>query len=252
VISTFASSFVHQSMSGLFSQSKINIPEIYTANPLFDSSPATPTSWMSRDLSTSRTPTSSNADVEGWVSNYIEGRQSTDKEIKNALIDMYNYAGRIVIDAPAKKNFITDDHGKVYCVDVGMALRLINTDVATPDGRVRSKSIESLKIWRDDEAIGAYWSGHKTHKNTINMLKALVYIQTGYPNIFDVNELRDDHESLDELVQAYDLQYDNYWRNEFEDDSSPEVNTTKSDKSSNDENIESKVELPENKTNYKR
>ena len=78
VISTFASSFVHQSMSGLFSQSKINIPEIYTANPLFDSSPATPTSWMSRDLSTSRTPTSSNA-VPRFVGSrpYIDTRQTS-------------------------------------------------------------------------------------------------------------------------------------------------------------------------------
>ena len=72
------------------------------------------------------------------------------------------------------------------------------------------------------------------------------------PYEFDVSELRDDHEGLDELVRAYDLQYDNFWCNEFEDDSSPEGYTTKSDKSSNDENIESNVELPENKANYKR
>jgi hypothetical protein len=134
-----------------------------------------------------------------------------------------------------------------------MALRLINTDIVTPDGRVRSKSIESLKIWSDDdEAIGEYWSGHTTHKNTIKTLKALVFIQTVDPYEFDVSELRDDHEGLDELVRAYDLQYDNFWCNEFEDDSSPEGYTTKSDKSSNDENIESNVELPENKANYKR
>ncbi len=193
------------------------------------------------------------AGVEGWVSNYIEGQQSTDEEIRNAVIDIYNYAGRIVIDATVKKNFITDDHGKVYCVDIGMALRLINTDIVTPDGRLRSKSIESLKIWRaDDEAIAAYWSGHRTHKNTINTLKALVFIQIVAPCELDVSELRNDLEGLDILVQAYDLEYDNYWRNEFEDDSSPEGYTTKSDKSSNDENIESKGELTENKTNYKR
>ncbi len=97
VISTHASSFVHRSMASLFSQAKINIPEIstaaeskdrgekleelYTANPLFDSPPTTPTaSWMSssRDLSTSRTPTSSHAVTRSIaLPPYIDTRQTT-------------------------------------------------------------------------------------------------------------------------------------------------------------------------------
>jgi len=56
-----------------------------------------------------------------WVCPFIKGRQATDDEMSNAIIDIYNNTGRIVVDATAKNNFITTHKGKVVCIDIGMA-----------------------------------------------------------------------------------------------------------------------------------
>ncbi len=59
----------------------------------------------------------------GWVCPYVEGRQASDEEISNALIEIFNKTGRIVVDAPSPKNFITTPSGEVVCVDIGYALQ---------------------------------------------------------------------------------------------------------------------------------
>jgi hypothetical protein len=82
---------------------------------------------------------------DGWICPYIEGRQATDFEIHQYLIQIYNRYNRIVIDACSPKNMIFSiAEQKVVCVDVGMAVLM---DVHGPIKK--NSSLVSLSIWKE-------------------------------------------------------------------------------------------------------
>ncbi len=105
-----------------------------------------------------------------WVMPYLDGRQASDDEMCEALIDIYKRTRRIVVDAPAKKNFLTvkDSRGKekTICIDVDWALR-------------RTNSKESLNATDDiyktyDAFFKAYIS---KYPKTISLIKNLLYLE---------------------------------------------------------------------------
>ena len=85
-----------------------------------------------------------------WICPYINGRQSTDAEIREALIKIFNDTGRVIIDAASPRNFVTKDDGQVVCLDIGQALELDRRGGEyTVDGKPRRNSITSINAWRD-------------------------------------------------------------------------------------------------------
>ena len=112
---------------------------------------------------------------QGWVMPYIQGREANDQEIAKALVDIFQRTGRIVLDAPAKNNFISTFDGKIICIDVGFAFRLKPT-------LKHSASQTSLNEW------SLFKSEYQNHffqrpylkayyPQTIAIIKALLFLQ---------------------------------------------------------------------------
>ena len=144
-------------------------------------------------------------DVElalGWVSPFIPGRESTDKEISDEVLNIYQSSGRIVVNAPALNAFTTGLNGKTKCVDVSMALKLGNH-------LFRSASYESLISAGEMNTIKcpSFWMQHMAQKiNTIYTIKALLFIQKYRPDIWDMSFLKIYPSLLERLANAYDLE----------------------------------------------
>ena len=143
-------------------------------------------------------------DVElalGWVSPFIPGRESTDKEISDELLNIYQSTGRIVARAHAPKAFTTGPNGKAKCVDVSMALKLGNH-------MFRAESFESFISAQQLNTIPPlFWLQHIAQKiNTINTIKALLFVQKHRPDIWDISFLKIYPSLLERLANAYDLE----------------------------------------------
>lgn len=148
-----------------------------------------------------------------WVAPYVQGRQSTDKEMKNALIDIYNATGRIVVDATVKNNFITTDKGQVICVDIGMALQMeYRDDKILGDEKfftkpIHRKSIISLGTWekvkKNHGFLFSLYEG--SHSQTIKTIKALLFIKNKRPDILDVSFLESNPTYITQFAESYDV-----------------------------------------------
>jgi hypothetical protein len=146
----------------------------------------------------------------GWVCPFIKGVQASDKEMSGALIDIYNNTGRIIVDATAPKNFVKTPppDSQVLCVDVGMALQMERREESLFTESIRRKSVVSLDTWRS--LSGAYEPFFKqcqvTHPETVQTVKALVFIKNNRPDIFDVSFLKANPDLIKKLANAYDRQ----------------------------------------------
>lgn len=159
----------------------------------------------------------------GWICPYIKGRQSTDDEIKQKLIEIFNQTGRIVTDAVSAKNFITMDTRKVVCVDVGLALTLEKCESRSqPFYRQRSQT--SLRAWQALEADFQpfYKKGKTNYPDTVALLKALIFIQNNRPDIKDVTFLQDS-ELVKLLAKAYKVQYTTNLKNTSWPEATPDL-----------------------------
>ena len=157
---------------------------------------------------------------DGWQCPFIEGRQSTDSEISIALIDIFNRTGRVIVDAPAPKNFITTSGGKVVCVDIGMALRLEIRREESEKPRGRANSDVSDLFWELDHSYGPLiideesrpvsgkWLESYKDKSpeTISTIKALLFIKLNRPDIINVDFLSSNASLRNDLSKAYDSQ----------------------------------------------
>lgn len=144
---------------------------------------------------------------EGWRCPYVQGRQANDKEMPNALIDIFNKTGRIIVDATATKNFITTQDGRVVCIDIGMALQMEKREDACFDAAARRKSVVSLDTWINLEHgynTQFFKQNAAVYPNTINMTKALLFIKSYRPDVFDVDFLKKNTSLVKTLAKAYD------------------------------------------------
>ncbi|KTD75566.1 hypothetical protein [Legionella waltersii] len=106
----------------------------------------------------------------GWVSPYITNtRPSTDAEIANKLIELYNDTRRIVVDAATRGNFLTAlDTGEVTLVDMDLALK-------------RSKSVASMDFAKDlSSRFDDYWKDPELKESmpvTLIITQNLLYFE---------------------------------------------------------------------------
>ena len=142
----------------------------------------------------------------GWVCPFIEGRQANDKEMRTAVIDIFNSSGRILIDGTATKNFITTPSGQVICVDIGMALQLEKREYLINGSR---RSFSSLDAWKLMEPgyQDFFQTNGKIYPHTIATTKALLFIKNMRPDILDLTFLKEDLTLTKLLAKAYDVQY---------------------------------------------
>lgn len=140
----------------------------------------------------------------GWVCPYIKGDQSSDGEMKKALIKIYNDTGRIVVDAVAPNNFITQADGKVVCVDVSLALLLDNRL-----GINLRQSTESLNYWSEmSTSFDGYFSDREVvYPQTVHTIKALLYIRFYQPHIKDASFLQENRELTAKFANAYNARH---------------------------------------------
>ena len=143
----------------------------------------------------------------GWVCPFIEGEQASDTEMAEALIDIYNRTGRIVVDATAVKNFVRTPTGQVLCVDVGMAMQLERREERGLQ-MVRRKSVVSLNAWsRLSDAFNPFFAQCAySNPETVNVVKALLFIKYNRPDMYDVSFLKTKPELVNKLAGAYDRQ----------------------------------------------
>ena len=142
----------------------------------------------------------------GWVCPYVEGRQSTDSEMSEALIGIYTRSQRIVVDATAPKNFVTmrpkdkDDKGQVVCVDIGMALKLERRE-----DQFFEQSYASLHAWDDLQEVYDEWLPVESRRypHTVDTVKALLFIKINRPDIMDVDFLKNDYALISKFSSAY-------------------------------------------------
>ncbi len=141
----------------------------------------------------------------GWVCPFVSGDQASDKDMSSALISIYNHSGRIVVDAMSAKNFIKAPNGQVVCVDIGMALQMERREEVR---FTRRKSIVSLEAWRDmNRSYDPYFQRNRTvYPETVDTIKALLFIKSNRPDIFDAGFLKNAPTLVTKLARAYDKQ----------------------------------------------
>ena len=145
----------------------------------------------------------------GWICPYISGVKPTDKEISDCIIDIFNKTGRIVEDAAGRDNFKKTPEGRVVCIDIGIALQMEQRDqVFLPGKLTRSKSAVSLYAWdKLMEGFSEFFPQARIFRPiTVDTVKALLFIKTNRPDIFDVSFLKQSPLLIDQLAKGYDLQ----------------------------------------------
>src|SRR5579862_5463842 len=126
----------------------------------------------------------------GWVCPFVEGRQATDAEMCKKLIDIFNNtAGRIVVDAISKNNFVTTPQGETVCIDIAMAVKTEEREDDYFDSALRRKSVVSLETWADLQKEYVPWFDKYSslYPDTVKTIKALLYIKSTRPDIYDAD-----------------------------------------------------------------
>ena len=147
----------------------------------------------------------------GWVCPFVTGTQPSDKEVSQALIDIFNRTGRIILDATAKNNFKKTPSGKVVCIDVGMAVQLEARDETCLVGTRRRSSFSSLDTYHEMSHTYTNWFAdqpyHANVPETIQTVKALLFIKDHRYDIDNVNFLTNNPQALAILANAYDMEH---------------------------------------------
>ena len=141
-----------------------------------------------------------------WVCPFIAGEQASDRDMVEALVDIYNKTGRIVADATAPTNFIRTPDGQVVCIDVGMAMQLEQRQEKQFSQRVRRHSVTSLDSWSSlkTDYDPFFKMRSEIYPETVKMVKALVLIKDNRPDMVDVDFLKTSPDLVEKLAQAYD------------------------------------------------
>lgn len=146
----------------------------------------------------------------GWVCPFIEGEQASDDEISSALIDIFNRSGRIIVDAPIDGNFrkTPPPNSQVVCVDIGMALQMEQRQDDFFHGKNPDYSIVSQEYWKEyNSSYDRVFIVHKVSSpETVNTIKALLFIKNNRPDIYDVQFLQRNRQLIVQLAEAYDAQ----------------------------------------------
>lgn len=144
----------------------------------------------------------------GWICPFVEGEQASDDEIVEAVFDIYNKTQRIVTDALAQKNFLKTPQGQVVCVDIGLALLLDRQEQNNLIQILRRPSEVSINAWNDLDIEHDKFFSHptnvKNYPKTINAIKALLYINSSRPDIYDVSFLKNNQNDIQYYAIAYD------------------------------------------------
>ncbi|KTC71686.1 hypothetical protein Lbir_1541 [Legionella birminghamensis] len=145
---------------------------------------------------------------KGWCCPYIEGKQASDKEISQSVIDIFNRTGRIVIDAVTQKNILKTKDGELVCIDIGLAVQLEQREEVIVNKKLRRRSLVSQSYWHTYQAPHDSWFyiASFTRPQGVDTVKALLFIKANRPDMFDVSFLKDKPNLLKTLAAAYDAQ----------------------------------------------
>lgn len=148
----------------------------------------------------------------GWTCPFVKGVQASDDDMVEALINIYQKTGRIIVDATAKKNFVKANDGKIVCVDIGMALDLESQEISKASGLRRIPSEVSLSTWDNlkDDYEDFFDTCAENNPKTVQLIKALIFIQKNRLDMLDVSFLRNNPELISKLACAYDCQVNDY------------------------------------------
>lgn len=145
--------------------------------------------------------------VKGWICPFVKGVQANDKEIRGALLDIFNRTGRIIMDANARENFLRTPSGDIVCIDIGHALEMEHRETVELIGIPRKPSLTSLETYDEYDSPGGRAWLNKREKNfpkSIRTIKALSFIKLHRPDITNVNFLKRSPKTIKLLAKAYD------------------------------------------------
>ena len=141
----------------------------------------------------------------GWTCPFISGREATLNEIKDALVEIYNRTGRVVLDAIVPGNFKRTAQGKVICIDIGMSFRIQKFE----DSDLR-KSLVSQSSWSDfakneyRPCLNLYELDIK-FRPIVTRVMVVFVLQMQFPMIENVDFLNDSDNQGLESALAYEL-----------------------------------------------
>lgn len=148
-------------------------------------------------------------EIKAWICPYVEGPEASVDEISQAVIDIFNKTGRIVVDATAPRNFVRTEHG-IVCVDADLALLLEQEEEKDLTGSGRRNSIVSFNDWKSRRCD--YLVRHKGlfdqhtrcgYGKAVNTVKALLFIRAHRPDITNADFLKTNEDLTDRLASAY-------------------------------------------------
>lgn len=153
----------------------------------------------------------------GWKCPFISGKEPADHEMSKAVIDVFNRTGRIVVDATSKNNFLKAKNGRIFCVDIGLAVQLDweEEQGLAGEGRHarRRGSVISAGAWKQIHDFYSMPGGKLEHdakagfSQTANTVKALLFIRAHRPDIYDASFLIGNKSLINKLANAYDADY---------------------------------------------
>lgn len=155
----------------------------------------------------------------GWVAPYINGTQSSIAQISEALIEIYNKTGRVVLDPAITGNFFTTPEGNVYCVDIGFAVRFQRQAQIEVGGLKRSSSHASLEVLdnNDDDTDFLRRCVNQFEyefPELTRLIKALCFLSIHCPYIDNISFIGHKPHLLQRLSKGFDsyMSKDKPWR----------------------------------------
>lgn len=143
--------------------------------------------------------------INSWICPYIEGEQASDLDMMESVIDIYNRTGRIIVDAPSPKNFITQKDGTTICVDIGLAVQLESEEENSFTRRIRASSFDSTQEWSESKNLYPkyYQNCERHYPETVKTIKSLLYLRENCPLMTNVSFLLQS-EYRDSISTVYD------------------------------------------------
>lgn len=137
---------------------------------------------------------------KGWVVPFIDGYEPTVTQKCDAIIDLYQRTGRILLDAMVTGNLKKQSNGKIVYIDIGFALKL---ESEYED----QKSVVSLDCWKAKKKVYDKFfvqNQNGTRASIIKVVKALLVLQQYRPDVRDASRLKRDYLLVSQLTEAYD------------------------------------------------
>lgn len=135
-----------------------------------------------------------------WSAPFIQGKNASDSETMNAVINIFNKTQRIIYDANNRGDFIPLENGTTVCVDIGVALKMPRLSGPASRQRLLSDASKQRSFFFKEQV--SQIQRCMDMPKTISTIKALSFIASERPDIVNVLFLKSKPELLELLSRG--------------------------------------------------